>query len=202
MKQLRSSPVKHRIALRKTAPLGRALGYSGSLQLGGASESDALQTLSGSLFATAAAPPALTRHSWRCNRLDRGSHKPRARENVKRDIIRCNHAGVDWWILHGCRLKSRAWSSDPFHGMLALQRATQRRWYKPVAFHRRSTKQATYCKQNIEARPCNHCCGGKPRSITYSECLSVALGIQHATRIRHIVTYGLPRCTVNSQFIS
>ena len=31
---------------------------------------------------------------------------------------------------------------------------------------------------NNEARSCNYCCRGKAISITYSECVSVALGIQ------------------------
>jgi hypothetical protein len=39
-------------------------------------------------------------------------------------------------------------------------------------------------------------------SITYSECVYVALGIQHAMRMRHIVIYGLFRRTVFLHIIS
>ena len=39
---------------------------------------------------------------------------------------------------------------------------------------------------NIKARPRNHCCLGKEVNITYSEYVFVALGIQHANRMRHI----------------
>jgi len=49
---------------------------------------------------------------------------------------------------------------------------------------------------------CNHCCIGKAISITYSECVSVALGIQHAMRMRHIVICDLPRSTVFFHIIS
>jgi hypothetical protein len=41
------------------------------------------------------------------------------------------------------------------------------------------------CK--IEARSRNRCCRGKAISITYSECVSVALVIQHAKRMRSII---------------
>jgi len=33
--------------------------------------------------------------------------------------------------------------------------------------------------RNNEGRSCNHCCSGKAVIVTYSECVSVALGIQH-----------------------
>jgi hypothetical protein len=51
------------------------------------------------------------------------------------------------------------------------------------------TKKDTQCtyKRSIEVRSRNHCCRGKAISITYSECVSVALVIQHATRMRRII---------------
>jgi hypothetical protein len=47
-------------------------------------------------------------------------------------------------------------------------------------------RQYTY-KRNIEVRSRNHTCRGKTVSITYSVCVSVALVIQHATRMRGII---------------
>jgi len=43
------------------------------------------------------------------------------------------------------------------------------------------------CKCNIGVHSHNHCCCGKAGSITYSECVSVALVIQHALCIRCII---------------
>jgi hypothetical protein len=42
-------------------------------------------------------------------------------------------------------------------------------------------------KRKIEARSHNYFCRGKAISITYSECVSVALVIQHAKRMRRII---------------
>ena len=50
-------------------------------------------------------------------------------------------------------------------------------------------------KLNIEARSRNHSCSEKAVSITYSQYVFVALGIQHAMRMHHIVIYGLPCST-------
>jgi len=50
--------------------------------------------------------------------------------------------------------------------------------------------QCTY-KQNTEARSCKHCCIDKAISITYFQCVSVALVSQQAMRMRHIVACGL-----------
>ena len=48
----------------------------------------------------------------------------------------------------------------------------------------------TGCLRNTEGLSCSRCCSGKARSVTYSECLFVALVIQHAMRLRHNVTCG------------
>ena len=46
-------------------------------------------------------------------------------------------------------------------------------------------------KRNIEARSRNNCWRGKANSITYSQCVFVALVIQHAKRMRHITLSSL-----------
>jgi hypothetical protein len=50
-----------------------------------------------------------------------------------------------------------------------------------------STRQALYVKRNVEARSRDHCCLGRALIITYSECVSVALVIQYAKRMRRII---------------
>ena len=68
-----------------------------------------------------------------------------------------------------------------------------------LGYHQRDlrSRQDRHCTYNVTMRrPCNHCCSGKVISITYSECVSIALCIQHAMRMRHIVICGLPGSTI------
>jgi len=50
-------------------------------------------------------------------------------------------------------------------------------------------------KRNIKVRSCNHFWHGRIISIKYSECVFVALVIQHAIRMRHIFIFGLSGST-------
>jgi len=50
-----------------------------------------------------------------------------------------------------------------------------------------SKKRGSVRKSNIETRSRNHCSRGKTIRVTYSECGSVALVIQHAKRMRRMV---------------
>jgi hypothetical protein len=53
-------------------------------------------------------------------------------------------------------------------------------------------------KRNNEARSINHSCSGKAVTVTNSECLFVALFIEHAIRMRrvNVVICGLRGSTV------
>jgi hypothetical protein len=64
------------------------------------------------------------------------------------------------------------------------------------------TRQAMYVQRNSDVRSRNHCCRGKAISITYSECVSVALVIKHAERMRYIVICGLSDSTVFFHIVS
>ena len=57
---------------------------------------------------------------------------------------------------------------------------TSRIILKITDFPKTIKRQAMYIKRTIEGPSCNHCYRGKEISIVYSECVFVALGIQHA----------------------
>ena len=68
----------------------------------------------------------------------------------------------------------------------------------------KNTKEAMYVERNTVARSCNHFFIGKTLIIAYSECVSVALVIQHVMRMRHIVIccqpcskIFFPHCLIN-----
>ena len=74
--------------------------------------------------------------------------------------------------------------------------------YHGQSYGRWKTRQAKYVERNTEVFPCSHCCSAKAISITYSECVFVALGIRHAMRMLHVVICGLPGFTIFFHIIS
>ena len=56
--------------------------------------------------------------------------------------------------------------------------------------------------RNTEAHSCDHFCSGKAISVINSVCVFVAVGIQHAMRLRNIVVCGLPDSTIFLHIIS
>jgi hypothetical protein len=62
---------------------------------------------------------------------------------------------------------------------------------------RQTDKQYVYeYKRNIQVRSRNYCYSGEAISITYSQCVSVALVIQHAKHMRRIILYSVACLTV------
>jgi formate/nitrite transporter FocA (FNT family) len=59
-----------------------------------------------------------------------------------------------------------------------------------------------YALRNTETLLCNSYCSGKAISITYYECVFVALGVQHAMCVPHIFIRGLSDSTIFFQFFS
>ena len=62
------------------------------------------------------------------------------------------------------------------------------------------TRQAI--QRNIEASACNHFCSRKAIRITYSDCVTVALGIQHVEPMHRILICGSSGCTEFFHIIS
>jgi len=54
--------------------------------------------------------------------------------------------------------------------------------------------EVMYVQRNLEAHASNNCCRPKAISITYSECVFLALVIQHAKRFARNLICGLSGC--------
>jgi hypothetical protein len=67
-------------------------------------------------------------------------------------------------------------------------------WNAVVKWPHEETRHAMYVQRNIEARSYDHSCCGKAKRNTYSECVFVALDIQHA--MRRTAIRGLPGSTI------
>jgi hypothetical protein len=59
-----------------------------------------------------------------------------------------------------------------------------------------------YVQLSTKAPSCSHCCRKEAFIITFSECVLVALSIQHAMRMGYIVTCGLPGSKIFFHIIS
>jgi hypothetical protein len=74
-------------------------------------------------------------------------------------------------------------------------KAHSRNWRASISCHKGN---CTY-ERNIEARSRNRCCRGKTVRITYSECVSVALVIQHA-RPKRLIVLSSVACLVSPYY--
>jgi hypothetical protein len=86
-------------------------------------------------------------------------------------------------------LKTQLYRTVLFISLLIMSELSSDRMYK-------QERQCT-CKRNVEALSYKHCCSGKAISITYSECVSVALDIQHAKCMHRIILSSLSSLTVS-----
>jgi len=59
-----------------------------------------------------------------------------------------------------------------------------------------------YVSGNTEVRSCNHCYSGEAIRIKQTECVFVALGIQHSMRMSYMVICGLPGSTIFFHIVS
>jgi hypothetical protein len=98
-------------------------------------------------------------------------------------------------VRDGLRLKKRlSLDHNVQHSIASWQHCE--RWTRGLL------RQPMYLYPDIEARSCNHCYSGKAIHITFSECVSVALGIQHAMHMHYIVICGLSGSTICFHIIS
>jgi hypothetical protein len=70
---------------------------------------------------------------------------------------------------------------------LDTKSSVNEKWLLSLSFLTSKARQAIYLWRNIETLSSNCHCRGKAISITYSEFVSLALVIQHATRLHDVI---------------
>ena len=115
----------------------------------------------------------------------------------------------DYWLLeedfwfgvlnHGRNgMRTTAWSTSNLCRLLQISLSFH--FFDVTCYRVTSYKQDR--QRDIETLSWNHCCSGKTINIIYSDCVSLALGIQHAMRMCHILICDFSGCTIFSHFIS
>jgi hypothetical protein len=65
-----------------------------------------------------------------------------------------------------------------------------------------TTREAMCVERNTETRWCNHCYTAQAINVSYSECVIVALGIQHTMIVLYVVICDLFGSTILFHIIS
>lgn len=79
-----------------------------------------------------------------------------------------------------CSLTASCTQYNYQHLSVTSQTARKMAYFSPCIYQLGKTRQTTYISCNVKACLCNHCCNGKAISVTHSERVSIALGIQQA----------------------
>jgi hypothetical protein len=128
-----------------------------------------------SLILIRALQSSLKLHVW----SDRLAAARRVKEQDGGEPVRCIQR-PNRSVLVAIRMNETVSSSTI--SLLSQSAVNPSTWITVVSYN----KTDNVLWRNIYVWSCNHCCNGEAIGITYCECIFVALGNQHATRMRRI----------------